>query len=376
MQQRSGPNRVGPRRLAAVPRRRPQAGVQGGHHPGAGRPAGLPAGARAVRRPGVPRLLGHPVRPDRVGRRQRDRAAAHRPAGRRAVGARLRQPRRLRHRARRLEQRLDLPAARRAALRGAGHQLRDRHGAGAHRGLPLRRLAVDQRDRRGAERPLVHHHAAGVVRHLRHRDHRRDQPRAVRPPRGRERARRRLPHRVHLAEVRDVLPRRVHQHRHRLGARDDAVPRRLAADLAVLARSSSCPRAGSRSSGSCSKTLVFIFFFVWLRGVAAPHALRRRSCASAGRCSSRSAWSGSCSSPASAPRTLEIDDRRTLLLAIGAVFAVVLVVFFLLPAPEAADAARSPGTDAHVPRRRGRLPHAADGPRRPADPALAGPRPP
>ena len=38
--------------------------------------------------------------------------------------------------------------------------------------LPVRRLAVDQRDRRGAERPLVRPHAAAVVRHLRHRHHR------------------------------------------------------------------------------------------------------------------------------------------------------------------------------------------------------------
>ena len=67
-----------------------------------------------------------------------------------------------------------------------------------------------------------------VVRHLRDLDGRRDQPRAVRPARGRGRAGRRLPHRVLLAEVRAVLPRRVHQHGHRLRARHHAVPRRLA----------------------------------------------------------------------------------------------------------------------------------------------------
>ena len=75
-------------------------------------------------------------------------------------------------------------------------------------------------------------HPAAVVRHLRDRDGRRDQPRAVRPPRGRGRARRRLPHRVLLAEVRAVLPRRVHQHGHRLRARDHAVPRWLARPVA------------------------------------------------------------------------------------------------------------------------------------------------
>jgi NADH-quinone oxidoreductase subunit H len=40
--------------------------------------------------------------------------------------------------------------------------------------------------------------------------------------------------------------------------------------------------------------------------------------------------------------TLEIEDRRTLLLAIGAVFAVVLVVMFLLPAPKPRE--EEPGT--------------------------------
>jgi NADH-quinone oxidoreductase subunit H len=46
----------------------------------------------------------------------------------------------------------------------------------------------------------------------------RDQPAAVRPARGRGRAGRRVPHRVLLAAVRALLPRRVRQHAHRLRA--------------------------------------------------------------------------------------------------------------------------------------------------------------
>jgi NADH-quinone oxidoreductase subunit H len=141
-------------------------------------------------------------------------------------------------------------------------------------------------------------------------------------PRGRSRARRRLPHRVQLAEVRDVLPRGVHQHGHRLGAGGDAVPRRLAADLAVLAG-----RVDERGLLPAHlvpvKTFVFIFVFVWLRGVLprmrydtfmrfgwkvlVPVGLLWILLVAAIRTA-----------------TLEIDDRRTLLLGRLRVFAVVL----------------------------------------------------
>ncbi len=77
-------------------------------------------------------------------------------------------------------------------------------------------------------------HPGAVLRDLRDRDDRRDQPRAVRPRGGRGRARRRLPHGVLLAEVRAVLPRGVRQHGHRLRARDHAVPRRLARPVAAV----------------------------------------------------------------------------------------------------------------------------------------------
>ena len=114
---------------------------------------------------------------------------------------------------------------------------------------------------------MVRPDPGAVVRDLHDRDGRRDQPRAVRPPRGRGRAGRRLPHRVLLAEVRAVLPGRVHQHGDRLGAGDDAVPRRLA--RAVLDR----PRVGPGANSGywpflwfIGKVLFFIFFFIWLRG--------------------------------------------------------------------------------------------------------------
>ena len=63
MQQRIGPNRVGPFGPAAEPRRRHQAGAEGGHHPEGRRQGGLRPRADHLRDAGVPRLRGHPVRP-------------------------------------------------------------------------------------------------------------------------------------------------------------------------------------------------------------------------------------------------------------------------------------------------------------------------
>jgi hypothetical protein len=57
-----------------------------------------------------------------------------------------------------------------------------------------------------------------------------------------------------------------------------------------------------------SKTLVFIFFFVWLRGVL-PRMRYDAFMRFGWKVLVPSAWSGSCSSPASAA-TLEVDDRR------------------------------------------------------------------
>ncbi|MDP9465984.1 MAG: NADH-quinone oxidoreductase subunit NuoH [Actinomycetota bacterium] len=90
-----------------------------------------------------------------------------------------------------------------------------------------------------------------------------------------------------------------------------------------------------------SKTLVFIFFFVWLRGV-----LPRMRYDTFMRFGWKVLvpvgllWIMLVAGIRTA--TLEIEDRRTLLLAIGAVFAVVLVVMFLLPAPKTED--EDPGT--------------------------------
>ena len=200
-----------------------------------------------------------------------DPAAADRPAGRRAHRLRLQLARRLRHRAVRLGVRLDLPAARRAALGRADDLVRDRDGAVARRGLPLRRHDVDL----GASSPPSRNDAGGFIGlllavpsflDLRDRGRRRDQPGAVRPARGRERAGRRLPHRVLVAEVRAVLPRRVHQHGHRLGAGHDAVPRRLAGAVADLAIWDGANSGWWPLLWFSLKVVVALFVFIWLRG--------------------------------------------------------------------------------------------------------------
>ena len=183
--------------------------------------------------------------------------------------------RRLRHRAGRLVVRLDLLAARGAALQRPGDQLRGRDGPGPGRGVPLRRLAVDLGDRGRAGRsrrpsfgvPLwycVQLFPSFVD--LPDLDGGGDQPRPVRPARGRGRAGRRLPHRVLLDALRDVLHGRVHEHDHRLGAGHHAVPRWLARPAAVQPGPGSGRRAGGACSGSSLKVLVMLFMFVWLRG--------------------------------------------------------------------------------------------------------------
>ena len=84
-------------------------------------------------------------------------------------------------------------------------------------------------------------------------------------PEAESRAGRRLPHRVLVAEVRAVLPRRVRQHGHRLRAGHDAVPRRLAGAVAAVVGPARTP-AGGRCSGSSIKVVIFLFVFIWLRG--------------------------------------------------------------------------------------------------------------
>ena len=178
-----------------------------------------------------------------------------------------------------------------AALGGPGDLVRGRDGPGAGRRCSCRPARCRPREIVESQHHTLWYalRAAAVVRHLPGRDGRRDQPRAVRPARGRGRAGRWLPHRVLLAEVRDVLPRRVHQHDHGLGAGHDAVPRRLAA--AARSPASSTSTAGGACSGSassCSRCCSAS------SGCAArcPGCATTSSCGWAGRSSSRSAWSG------------------------------------------------------------------------------------
>jgi NADH-quinone oxidoreductase subunit H len=85
-----------------------------------------------------------------------------------------------------------------------------------------------------------------------------------------------------------------------------------------------------------SKTAVFIFFFIWLRGV-----LPRMRYDTFMRFGWKVLipigllWVMLVAAIRTA--TLEIDDRRTLLLGVAAVFAVVLVVFALIPAPKTGE---------------------------------------
>ena len=95
-----------------------------------------------------------------------------------------------------------------------------------------------------------------------------------------------------------------------------------------------------------SKTAAFIFAFIWLRGVMP--RMRYDTFM-------RFGWKVLVPVglvwillvAAIRTATLEIDDRRTLLLGVGAVFAVVLAVFYLLPAPRPEQDATldGPGTD-------------------------------
>ena len=143
-------------RAAAEPRRRHEAGAEGRPDPGRGGQAALHP--RAARRgdPGVPGVRRHPVRPGRVDLRPPHPAAAHRPAGRRAVHPRDGVDRRLRHRARRLVVAVDRTRCS-AALRSAAQVISYEVAMGLALvgGVPLRRLAVDERDRRRAGAALV-----------------------------------------------------------------------------------------------------------------------------------------------------------------------------------------------------------------------------
>ena len=154
-----------------------------------------------------------------VGDRQRER--------RHPVRLRDHVDRRLRHLARRLGVRLEVPAARRRARDRADDLLRTLDVAVVRRRADPRRHDLARRDRRRPRPLVVRRPADRRLHHLHHHRGRGDQPRAVRPGRSRDRTGRRLPHRVLRAALRPVLHRRVHQHDHGLVHRDAAVPRRL-----------------------------------------------------------------------------------------------------------------------------------------------------
>ena len=168
-------------------------------------------------------------------RRRRDRR--HRPD--RHLRARL--DRRLRLHRRRLGLRVEVLAARldadvRAArlVRGLAVALRDRRH-------PDRRVAQPLDDRREADRhDVVRRPAARRLRGLLHRRDGRDGAGAVRPRRGRLRDRRRLPHGVQRHALGPLPDGRVHQPHRPLGARGDALLRRLG-----RARGSRSARCGS-----------------------------------------------------------------------------------------------------------------------------------
>ncbi len=105
--------------------------------------------------------------------------------------------------------------------------------------------------------------AAPRLPHLLRLGLRRDQPPAVRPPGGRGRARRRIPHGVLRHAVRRLLHGRVRQRRRRLGDHG-----RRSTSAAGRCRASALEprrRARSRSLVFAAKTPFFVFVFVWVR---------------------------------------------------------------------------------------------------------------
>ena len=100
---------------------------------------------------------------------------------------------------------------------------------------------------------------------------RRDQPRAVRPAGGRAGARRRLPHGVLGDEVRDVLPRRVRQPVDREPRRLDALPRRLPHPsgqvflVGVLGPGRRRCSSILQVLSLLAKTAFLAFCFIWIR---------------------------------------------------------------------------------------------------------------
>ena len=176
------------------------------------------------------------------------------------------------------------------------------------------------------QRPSVERHpAVRLLPHLRDRRRRRDQPGAVRPARGRVRAGRRIPHRVLVVQVRAVLPGRVHQHGHRLGARHDAVPRRLAGSVAALAVGRRELRLVADALVHGQGRAVHLRLRLAARHAAAP-ALRPVHAARLEGAASRSTWSGSWLSP----RSDVLSDRGLAGVEVDAVVVVVPALLVIL----------------------------------------------
>src|SRR5262249_21328894 len=127
--------------------------------------------------------------------------------------------------------------------------LRGLPGARAARGDLHRADAVAHGDRARPGGDVVPGAAAGGVPRVPRRRLRRDQPRAVRPDRGRRRARRRLQHRVRRRPLRLLLLRGVPERARRLGGRGHGVPRRLADAVRHPPARVGGPDRGAREDG-------------------------------------------------------------------------------------------------------------------------------
>ena len=84
----------------------------------------------------------------------------------------------------------------------------------------------------------------------------------LRPARGRDRARRRLPHRVLLDALRAHPDGRVHQHDHGRGARAPTSSSAAGTRASPACRPTGC----SASCGGAPKVAFLLFVFIWLRG--------------------------------------------------------------------------------------------------------------
>ena len=173
---------------------------------------------------------GDPVLEHRRHLRHAGRALRDRLEHRHPLRVRVRRDRLLRADARRLGVRLEVLLPRRDALRRAADLLRGLPGPRARRRDHDRADAVADGDRhRPGRRHVVHRAAVRRLPRLPDRRLRGDQPRAVRPPRGRRRARAGLHDRVRRHAHGRVPVRRVPQPADRLRHGHDDLPRRLAA---------------------------------------------------------------------------------------------------------------------------------------------------